>query len=238
MKVTTTGPDYFFVEFESREEFDKEYETNLSAGGISFPTTEKVPEFTRVRLTLKVSQGEELDVGGMVVRVFDAALAIALDVAPELIRAALAERSPMEVPKSSRPESNSWDKVRQLSRMEKLLLAAKAEKSERAVLLQDKDPQILYALLKNPRISTEEVLRIARSTLLSSMAADLIAKTTLWVSNGEIRTALVQNARTPTSLAMKLLPTLPDPEIRQIAKSNAVSQALKQAALRIVINRQ
>ena len=45
------------------------------------------------------------------------------------------------------------------------------------------------------------------------------------------------NPRTPTPLALKLLPTLPELEIRHIAKSTGVSQALKQAALRIVISR-
>jgi hypothetical protein len=105
-------------------------------------------------------------------------------------------------------------------------------------LIQDNDAQVIFSLLKNPRISTEEVIRIARSPLLSSIAAELISKTTIWASNSEIRAALVHNARTPTPLALKLLPTLPEPDIRQIAKSSAVSQALKQAALRIVINRQ
>jgi hypothetical protein len=105
-------------------------------------------------------------------------------------------------------------------------------------LIQDNDAQVVFSLLKNPRLTTEEVVRIARSPLLSSIAADLIARTTIWASNSEIRAALVHNQRTPTPLAIKLLPTLPEPEIRQIAKSGGVSQALKQAALRIVINRQ
>jgi len=135
-------------------------------------------------------------------------------------------------------EQSSWDKIRNLSRIEKLLLAPKADRSERQVLIQDNDAQVVFSLLKNPRLTTEEVVRIARSPLLSSIAADLIAKTTIWASNSEIRAALVHNQRTPTPLAIKLLPTLPEPEIRQIAKSGGVSQALKQAALRIVINRQ
>jgi hypothetical protein len=105
------------------------------------------------------------------------------------------------------------------------------------VLIQDNDPQILYYLIKNPRITTEEVLRIARMTSISAAIADQIAKTTQWSSNQEIRSAIVNNPRTPTPLALKLLGTLPEPEIRHIAKSTGVSQALKQAALRIVISR-
>ena len=129
-----------------------------------------------------------------------------------------------------------WDRVRALPYAEKIILTGKADRSERAVLIQDNDPQILYYLLKNPRITTEEVLRIAR-TSISAAVADQIAKTSQWSSNQEIRSALVNNPRTATPLAVKLLPTLPEPEIRHIAKSTGVSQAVKQAALRIVISR-
>jgi hypothetical protein len=105
------------------------------------------------------------------------------------------------------------------------------------VLIQENDAQVLYSLLKNPRITTDEVARIARSSLLSSVTADLISKTTQWSTSLEIRAALVHNPRTPTPLALRLLPTLPESEIRQIAKATAVSQALRQAALKLVINR-
>ena len=34
---------------------------------------------------------------------------------------------------------NTWDRIRGLSQMEKILLAVKADRSERALLLQDND---------------------------------------------------------------------------------------------------
>lgn len=242
MIVTTLASEQFLVEFESEDEFRAEYEANLSAGGLCFQTDIKLPEFTALRLTLRLTGGGQIEVPAMVVRVMDSALAVAIETPPEKIQEALAKKADTSQDPANqsvaRTEQNAWDRVRNLTRMEKLLLAPKAERGERAVLMQDKDPQIVYSLLKNPRISTEEVLRIARSPLVTAATVELIAKTTIWTSSSEIRAALVHNARTPTPLALKLLPTLPEPEIRQIAKSSAVSQALKQAALRIVINRQ
>lgn len=256
MRVTALASESFVVEFADAEELQAEYEANISAGGLCLATDATLPEFTPVQLTLRMANGAEVTVAAMVVRVMAAALALALEGDPQAIREALTATVEMAVETAAtaeneveetagetaattaRGELNAWDRVRGLTRVEKLLLAPKAERSERAVLLQDKDPQVVYVLLKNPRISTEEVLRIARSPLITAATVELIAKTTIWASNSEIRAALVHNARTPTPLALKLLPTLPEPEIRQIAKSNAVSQALKQAALRIVINRQ
>ena len=238
MKVTEIASEHFSIEFENEDEFKAEYDNNISAGGLFFQTASQLPEFTPIRLTLKLPDGSQMMVPATVVRSMGTALAVSLEQPPDLIRSTLTARTPENNQDPSRVEQNTWERIRNLHRTEKLLLAPKADRSERQVLIQDNDAQVIFSLLKNPRITAEEVIRIARSPLLSSIAAELIAKTTVWAGNSEIRAALVHNARTPTPLAIKLLPTLPDPEIRQIAKSGGVSQALKQAALRIVINRQ
>lgn len=229
MKVTEIDSDHFSIEFENEGEFKAEYDNNISAGGLFFQTSSALPEFTPVQLTLKLPEGNQMRVTATVVRSMGTALAVSLEQPPDLIWSTLT---------ANRVEQNTWERIRNLSRTEKLWLAPKADRSERQVLLQDSDAQVIFSLLKNPRITAEEVIRIARSPSLSSIAAELIVKTTVWAGNSEIRAALVHNPRTPTPLAIKLLPTLPEPEIRQIAKSGGVSQALKQAALRIVITRQ
>lgn len=238
MKVVETASDHFLLEFENEDELKTEYDNNILAGGLFFQTGIQVPEFTPLQLTLKLTGGGQMTISATVVRVMGTALAVSIEAQPEVIWATLTTKPSEETSGVPRTEINSWDKIRNLSRVEKLLLAPKADRSERQVLMQDNDAQVIFSLLKNPRITTEEVIRIARSPMLSSIAAELITKTNIWASNSEIRAALVYNARTPTPLALKLLPTLPEPDIRQIAKSSAVSQALKQAALRIVINRQ
>ncbi len=229
MKVSRQTGDEFVIEFESEEELRREFETNLSAGGLFIRSEEKPAELSHIQLRLKFTG--ETTITAMVVRLFDSAFAVSIDGNPDelLLKLTTATDAAKQV--------NVWDRIRALTHAEKIILASKADRQERAVLAQDNDSQILYYLIKNPRITTEEVLRIARLTSISAQVADLIAKTSQWSSNQEIRSALVNNPRTPTPLALKLLPTLPEPEIRQIAKSTAVSQALKQAALRIVISR-
>ena len=218
MKVTEITSEHFSIEFENQDEFKAEYDNNISAGGLFFQTPSQLPEFTPLQLTLKLSEGNQMMIPATVVRSMGTALAVSLEQPPELIWATLTAKISENNRDTSRVEQNTWDKIRNLSRVEKLLLAPKADRSERQVLIQDNDAQVIFSLLKNPRITTEEVIRIARSPLLSSIAAELIAKTTTWVSNSEIRAALVHNARTPTPLAIKLLPTLPEPEIRELLR--------------------
>jgi hypothetical protein len=229
MRVSVEESGAAVVEFESDDELDAEYASNLAAGGLFLPTTASLAEFTPLELTIRLDGGGETTVRATVVRRLPSGIAVAIEGAPEAIVAALR-------PQQTEREGTTWDRVRALTRNEKLLLAPKAERSERQLLAQENDPQVLYALLRNPRITSEEVSRIAKSPYLSAQAADLIAKTPQWTSL-DVRLALVHNPRTPTPLALKILPTLPEREIRQIAKATAVSQPLKQAALRIVVNR-
>jgi len=62
---------------------------------------------------------------------------------------------------------NVWDRIRNASQMEKILLAVKADRSERSMLLQDNDPRVLLSLLRNPRLTVDEVVRLAKSTFLN-----------------------------------------------------------------------
>lgn len=246
MKITKESIGTFTVEFESEEELRREFETNLSAGGLLLSSPERPAEMSAIRLNLKLTEGGSFTTGATVVRLFEGAFAVSIEANPREILSSLTARpdapsqedatDDREEPASEK-RGSVWDRVRALSYAEKIILATKTDRSERGVLIQENDPQILYYLLKNPRITTEEVLRIARMTSISAMAADLIAKTTQWSTNQEIRSALVNNPRTAPSLALKLLGTLSEREIRHIAKSSAVSQPLKQAAVKILLNR-
>jgi hypothetical protein len=214
-------------------------QTSARADCVSLQPRDLVPLST-IQLNLRLNEGGAFAASATVVRLFEGAFAVSIDANPQEILSSLTATP--EVPNKEGESAGGkplsvWDRVRAMPYAEKIILAAKADRSERAVLIQDNDPQLLYYLLKNPRITTEEVLRIARMTSISATVADQIAKTAQWSGNQEIRSAIVNNPRTPTPLALKLLPTLPEPEIRHIAKSTGVSQALKQTALRIVISR-
>jgi hypothetical protein len=250
LKVTKESIEAFAVEFDSEEELRREFEANLRAGGLLLPSTEKPAEMSTIQLNLKLSEGGSFATSATVVRLFDGAFAVSIEANPGEILSNLTTKAKAVDEKkldettldekaeiAAGKQTSVWDRVRALSYAEKIILATKTDRSERAVLIQENDPQILYYLLKNPRITTEEVLRIARMTSISAMVADQIAKTTQWSTNQEIRSALVNNPRTAPALALKLLPTLSESEIRHIAKSTAVSQALKQSAMRILMTR-
>jgi hypothetical protein len=237
MNVTRTAAAAFTVAFESEEELREEYRVNLAHRGMRLPTAETVPPNTTLLVTLRGPWGGETFVRATAVAQLPDGIALALDGEPEEQLARLLAR-PAPDPVDSAPDDdspekrqNTWDRIRGLSQMEKLLLAIKAERSERALLLQDNDPRVLLSLLRNPRLTVDEVARLAKSSFLNFQIADVIAKTTQWMSSMDVRLALIRNPKTPPAMALQILPSLPESEVRSIARAGT-NMALKQAALR------
>ena len=230
MKAARTGSDAFTVEFESEDELREEHRVNLSQGGLRLPVVDRPALFSQAELTLRGPSGCEARVKGTVVAPLPDGVALHFEGDADALLAAL-----LTAPAEPEPPGKSvsdWDRLRAMSRTQKLLYAPKAERNDRLVLVQDADPQILYALLKNPRLTVDEVIRVAKSAYLTYQTAELILKTTQWAANVEVRTALVHNPKTPAAFALRILPSLPEAEVKAIARGAATSMALKQAALR------
>jgi len=227
MIVTRTDTAAFTAEFESEEELQEEQRTNLSVGGLRLLTTEKVAPQTVLTVTLRGPFGAEAAVKGTVVAQLPDAIALVIEGdANAIVDQLLAQ--PRQIEASG---GTSWDRVRSLSQTEKLLLAVKADRPERAVLIQDNDPRVLLSLLRNPRLTVDEVVRLAKSSFINFNIIDVIMKTAQWMANLDVRLALIHNPKTPQQFGLRILPTLPDSEVRTIARSGT-SMALKQAALR------
>jgi hypothetical protein len=95
---------------------------------------------------------------------------------------------------------------------------------------------VLLSILRNPRLTVDEVARLAKSTFLNYQIADVIMKTTQWMSVLDVRLGLMHNSKTPPAFALRILPTLPESEVRAIARAGS-SMALKTAALRLLQGR-
>lgn len=225
------GAGKFVLEFESEEELREQHRASLAHGGLPLPVAERPALFSKIEVTLRGPLGTEVVVMGTVVAPLPDGVALAIEGNADAILAALLAAPRPEAGVDEKDRS-LWDRLRGLPRTEKLLLAAKADRPERLILAQDNDPQVLCALLRNPRVTVEEVVRIAKSAYLIYQSAELILKTTQWAANLDVRVALVHNPKTPPALALRIVPTLPEAEVKAIARGAATSMALKQAALR------
>ena len=192
MKAARTGPNAFTLEFESEDELREEHRANLSQGGLRLPVSDRPALFSPAEVTLRGPSGREARVKGTVVAPLPDGVALSFEGnADALLAALLAAPAGRESPGR---DVSDWDRLRGMSRTEKLLYA--------------------------------------KSAYLTYQTAELILKTAQWAANVEVRTALVHNPKTPPTFALRILPTLPEAEVRANARGAATSMALKQAALR------
>ncbi len=235
MKVERRADAVFVAEFESEQELREEHRLNLSQGALRLPTAEKVALHVTLLVTLRGPWGGETHVRATAVATLPDGIALAIDGnGDEMLERLLArerEEPPAEEPGGGDRNQNAWDRMRALSQMEKLLLAVKADRAERALLLQDNDPRVLLSLLRNPRVTVDEVARMAKSTFLTYQIAEVIMKAGQWMASLDVRQGLIYNPKTPPAFALRILPTLPDADVRAIARAGT-NMALKQAALR------
>jgi hypothetical protein len=193
-------------------------------GALRLPTSESVPLHAVLAVTLRGPAGAEAAVQATVVGALPDGLALAISGDADQLLARLLVKPAAET---------NWDRIRGLSQTDKILLASKADRSDRAMLLQDNDPRVLLSVLRNPRLTVDEVVRIAKSPYLSYQIADVIMKTAQWMSSVDVRLGLIHNPKTPPAFALRILPTLPQSDIKAVAKAGT-SMALKQAALRLL----
>ena len=113
---------------------------------------------------------------------------------------------------------------------EKIRLAETGSKELRALLVKDSYVQVQEAVLDNPQITEIEIVNFAKSPKIGFALLRKIATNRDWLKNYQVRLALVKNPRTPLPIALKLLSTLRDTDLKELAKSKVISEDLVVAA--------
>ncbi|MEM8993432.1 MAG: hypothetical protein AAGF23_01445 [Acidobacteriota bacterium] len=129
-------------------------------------------------------------------------------------------------------------RIQQMDPGARARLAAKADRTERRLLRRDNVPAVLMNLLTNPRVGADDVLAIIKSPSVNTSILQRIAEDRRWMSNTEIKTALVRQPKTPSQLAIKMLDALRTEDLRQMAKMGNLREIVRRAAFRVYQQRQ
>jgi hypothetical protein len=129
-------------------------------------------------------------------------------------------------------------RLRDMPVSERIKLAMRGNKEARIRLLRDSNRIIVRLVLQNPRITEEEIVAITHNRTADEELLRLIALRREWTKSLPIRLGLIENPRTPTAIALRFLPTLGDRDIRRLAKSKNVPDAVTGAARRTLAIRQ
>jgi len=115
---------------------------------------------------------------------------------------------------------------------EKIKLAHTGDRSVRNLLIKDKNRVVALSVLKNPKLTEQEVVMIVSSTSVSEDIIREVANSRQWMKSYNVKTAMAFNPHTPLSFSLKIIDYLRERELKQLAKNKGVPGALANAAKR------
>lgn len=130
---------------------------------------------------------------------------------------------------------STLQKIASLTVAQRIALAMKGTREERAILIRDPNKIVGVAVLSSPKLTETEVESIAKMASISDELLRIIANTRAWVKNYGVVLALTKNPKTPLALSMNLLPRLNDRDVRMLSQDRNVPDVLRITARKKVV---
>ncbi|HPV21621.1 MAG TPA: hypothetical protein PK102_08305 [bacterium] len=127
---------------------------------------------------------------------------------------------------------NMIETIKDMSMGQKIKLAMMGNMEVRKILIKDPRRQIAMAVLSNARITEKEVTSIASDASVSLDIIAYIASVKSLSKSYQVKLALVNNPKTPLKTSMALLDVIRINDLKNIAKSRNIPNALKMKALK------
>ncbi len=132
---------------------------------------------------------------------------------------------------------SKYQQLQEMAVAEKIKMALTGDKEWRSLLIRESNKQVNTAVLKNPRISEGEVVGVVKNRSTPEELIRIVLLNRDWVKIYDIKRALVVHPRTPLQNAMRYMTFLSEKDIRELAKSRDVGQAIVNNAKRMLMTR-
>ncbi|MHB8764321.1 MAG: hypothetical protein ACYDA8_08305 [Deferrisomatales bacterium] len=171
---------------------------------------------------------------GRLASLYDAPLEADAELPPDLPAELLEDREP--APADQGPK-NLYQLVQSLTMAQKIKLAMLGSKGARRLLIRDPNKTVSAAVIRSPKLREDEVLAFVQDRTIADEVLRVVLERRDWMKSYPIRLALSQNPKTPIPRALRLLETLQDRDLRQVAKSRNVTSQVSAGATRVLARR-
>jgi hypothetical protein len=128
-------------------------------------------------------------------------------------------------------------KVATMSVGEKVQLALHGNREARQLLMRDRAGVVQASLVRNAKITLDEIQALARAPQLAPETAETLAQHPTYGLAPSIALALVRNPRTPLPTATQLIARLSPADLRMVAKGLGVRTQVAAAARKRLVDR-
>jgi hypothetical protein len=136
----------------------------------------------------------------------------------------------MDAAEAAAEESSDPVLLANLPVIERMKLAIKGNREQRAQLIRDANKLVAVAVLSSPKVTESEIEHYARMANLSEDVLRVIGTSRAWLKNYNIVAALTRNPKTPTTLAMQFVQRLNDRDLKMLAFDRNVPEPVRLAA--------
>lgn len=126
------------------------------------------------------------------------------------------------------------ERLRQLPLAQQIKRAHSGDLQERIVLERMYGKNVWESLLRNPRLTSPEVARIARMAALPRSLIEIILGNGAWLQIGEVRRALLGNPRLATDQILRVLRLLSPHELKIVSVQASYPFQVRDAAKRML----
>ena len=122
------------------------------------------------------------------------------------------------------------ERIAAMSPAQRLALAMRGTREERAILIRDPNKIVAVAVLSSPKVTDSEVENIAKMANVSDDVLRIIGHTRAWMKNYGIVSALTKNPKTPVGVSLNLLSRLLEKDVKGLANDRNIPDVLRLAA--------
>jgi hypothetical protein len=127
---------------------------------------------------------------------------------------------------------STYAKIVTLNAAQKGILAMKGGREERTILVRDTNKVVALGVLKNPRLTDNEVEAIARMRNVTDEVLRGVGTNREWTKNYSVIFSLVNNPRTPPGISTNFIPRLTNRDLKSLLKSRDVPELIRRMAKR------
>lgn len=129
---------------------------------------------------------------------------------------------------------NILRKIQIMTIGEKIHLAIFGGRDVRTILSRDSNREVVLSVLKNPKLTENEVEMLARSRNVPEDVLRAISKDKEWMKNYAILQALVNNPKTPPGISSPMMTSLRTRDLVTLETNKNVPDSVRSAAKRIL----
>lgn len=125
------------------------------------------------------------------------------------------------------------NRIMRMGIKDRVKLAMKGDRESRNILIRDSNRMVAQAVISNPRITENEIEKIAAMRTITEDILRQIANNRNWARSYSIVHTLARNPRTPIANVLTILSRLQLRDLAALSKNRNVSDAVRRQALRL-----